>query len=170
MGDPTYYRGSFWRCAILATASMPFLLWRLGKRWRAQNVAAGTRYDVPPGRKVRIFIAGGVLTSVYAAALLFYLFSWTIVGPAGIEQRRPWDHMDHSFDQIRSLETIPGGMRSDKLVKNGPWYNVVFNDGRSFSFGDDNEGCSETEQSAIAKFIAERSGQTWLVRADARPR
>ena len=112
-----------------------------------------------------------ILGLIYAAALLFYLFSWAFIGPAGIEQRLPWGHNDHSFDQITSLEMIPGGMRSDKLVKNGPWYSVEFADNsRSFTFGDDNEGCSEAELSAMAKFIAQRSGKLWRVRADARPR
>ncbi len=160
----------FCACAILAAASMPLLLWRFGKRWHAQDVAAGTRYDVRPGHKASVLIKGSILGLIYAGALLLYLFSWTIVGPSGIEQRMPWSHKEHSFDQIASLEMIPDGMRSDELVKNGPWFNVVFTDGRSFAFGHDNEGCAVTDMSAIATYIAEQSGQSWRVRVDARPR
>ena len=135
---------------------MPLLLWRFGKRWHAQDVAAGTRYDVRPGHKASVLIKGSILGLIYAGALLLYLFSWTIVGPSGIEQRMPWSHKEHSFDQIASLEMIPDGMRSDELVKNGPWFNVVFTDGRSFAFGHDNEGCAVTDMSAIATYIAEQ--------------
>ena len=114
-------------------------------------------------------IAGSALLLVYAAALLFYLCSWTNVGPAGIEERLPWGRRTHSFDQVASLEMIPDGMHSNTLAQSGPWHKVTFVDGRNFTFGEDNEGCSKVEASAIATFIALQSRQTWRVQPDAKP-
>jgi hypothetical protein len=146
---------------------------RLAKRWKAKDAAAGTRYDPfrnRPFGKLGPMVAGGALAFVYASALAFYLFSWTVVSPAGIEDRLPWGRRNHAFDQIASLEVIPDGMHSNELARYGPLHTVTFADGRKFTFGDENEGCSKAEVSTIAKFIAERSKQTWRVRADARPR
>jgi hypothetical protein len=70
----------------------------------------------------------------------------------------------HTFDQIVALEMIPSGEYSNELQRNGPWYNVTFSDGRSFNFGGDNEGSSESQLAAIAKYVAERSGQEWRMR------
>ena len=38
------------------------------------------------------------------------------MGPDGIEQHLPWTARDHSFQDIKSLETIPDGERSDSIV------------------------------------------------------
>jgi hypothetical protein len=153
-------------CFIAAAVSMPLFTRGLRERRKAQDAAAGTRYDPfrrHPLLKI-VHFKGYLLILVYAAALLFYLFSWTIVSPAGIEERFPWGSRAHRFDQIYALETIPSGEHNETLQKTGPWFNVTFRDGRSFSFGHDNEGLSESESAAIAKYLAERSGKEWQTR------
>jgi hypothetical protein len=115
-----------------------------------------------------MLLGTGVLAITYAVPLVFYLFSWSVVGPAGIEEHLPWGRRSYSFDQIAFLETIPSGMHSSKVPGDGPWYFVRFVDGRTFGFGDE-EGCSEADFSTIATFIAGQSGQAWRVRPDAQP-
>jgi hypothetical protein len=162
----------FCACAILSAVTLPLLMTRLRIRWNAADAAAGTRFDPFRNRlggKVGIFVAGGALLLIYAAALLLYLRCWDEVGPAGIQGRMPWGRKCHSFDQITSLKMIPSGMHSDGVARDGPWRRVVFVDGHTFIFGHENEGCSEAEVSAIARFIAERSGHAWRALADAGP-
>jgi hypothetical protein len=113
---------------------------------------------------------GLLLGVVYAAALVFYLFSWTVLGPDGIEERLPWTTFNHSFQDVGSLEMIPDGERSDSIKQNGPWYSINFKSGRSITLSDDIEGSTRTELSAMAAFIADRSGLAWARRSDARPR
>lgn len=129
-------------------------------------MVAGTQY-VPfggqPGRIWKYMIRGGLYFFVYAVALFFYLFSWDEIGPGGIIQRVPWGRRSHSFDEIASLEMIPAKMRSDELVRDGPWHRVWFTDGRDFTFAHDNEGCTEADLVATARFIAKRSGKRWAV-------
>jgi hypothetical protein len=156
----------FCACAITSMLSVPFLMKRFRDRWNARDAAVGTKYDPfcdRPGRKVGLMLKGGALALIYAAALPFYLYSWTIVTPGGIELQSPWGHRNYTFTQVRSLQIIPAGMRSDKLRKNGPWYQVEFADGRNFTFSSDNEGSRESEQSAIATFIAKHTGRSWQV-------
>ncbi len=145
---------------ILSVAPLPLLIMRFRRRWDAEDAAAGTQYDPfagRPGWKVRIFVRSGLLALIYGIGLPFYLFSWTVVGPAGIDQRLPWGHRNRSFDKIKSLELTP-------------WHKVVFVDGPSFTFGENNEGCSQADVSAMESLIAERSGQKWRVLPDAKPR
>ena len=162
----------FCASAFLSALSLPFLMKRFGRRWNAADAAVGTRYDPfrgRPGGLAMMLLAGSALALIYGVALLFYVCSWTVVGPAGIEERLPWGRRSHSFDQIASLEMIPGGMHSDEVARDGPWHRIVFVDDRNFTFGNGNEGCSEAEISAIATFIAKQSRQTWRVRPDAKP-
>ena len=105
---------------------------------------------------------------VYGVSLVFYVRSWTIIGPGGIEQQLPWGRVVHGFDQIESLETIPGGMRSDSIAKKRPWYSVRLNSGRSVTLEMENEGCTESELSAIAAYVAEQSGKPWMRGPDSR--
>lgn len=163
----------FCACAFLAAVSLPFVMTRLRKRWNAQDAAAGTQYDPyrdRPLAKIGPFLAGGILAVLYGIALLAYFSDWTVVGPAGIDERFLWRRRAHSFDQIKSLEIVSRALRRDEdhLVGNsGPWHKVEFTDGRIFDFGPENEGCSDADISAIEKFIADRSGKTWRVRGGA---
>jgi hypothetical protein len=159
----------FCATAFLAAITMPLFMVPLSKRWRAKDAELGSRYDPfrnRPFGKARIFLAGGALALIYAAALLAYVSCWDDIGPAGIVDRLPWVTKKHGFDQIASLETIPAGMHSDGVARDGPWYRINFTDGGNFTFGHENEGCSDDDISAIAKFIAERSKQAWQVRPD----
>lgn len=162
----------FCACAILSALSLPVLLRPVQKRWRAQDAASGTVY-VPfqnrPFGKVGILISGSLLAVIYASALAFYLSSWTVVSTSGIESRAMWKRRSHSFDHVRSLDTIPAGMRSDKSAQDGPWYCVSFDDGSSFTFSEDNEGCSDSDLVEIAEFISTKAQRQRYTREDARP-
>jgi len=161
----------FCACAILAATTMALLLRFLRKRWNAQDAAAGTQYDPylnRPLAKAGPYIAGSALVLIYSAALLIYLFSWAFVGPNGIAEHSLWIRRNHAFDQVMLLETIPHGTSRTAASKDGPQYTVFFTDGRKFSISIDNEGCSEADVSAIAKYIAERSNKQRLVRAGGR--
>ena len=159
----------FCATAILAATTMAIFLVPLRKRWIAKDATLGSQYDPfrnRPFGKARVFLAGGALALIYTAALFAYLTCWTDIGPAGIVDRLPWVCKKHGFDQIASLETIPAGMHSNSVARDGPWYRVNFTDGGNFTFGHENEGCPDADISAIAKFIAERSKQAWQVRPD----
>jgi hypothetical protein len=117
-----------------------------------------------------LLFKGLLLLAVYATGLVFYLFSWTIVGPAGIEQRLPWTMLHHEYEDIVSLEMIPDGQRSESIRQNGPWYSIKFKSGRSITLSPDNEGITREELIAMSAYIADRAGRTWLRRSDARRR
>ena len=101
---------------------------------------------------------------------MFYLLSWETVGPDGIEQHLPWTTLHHSFQDVSALETIPNSERSDALKQNGPWYSVKLRSGRSITWSLDNEGMTHDELTAMATFVARRSGLAWARRSDARAR
>lgn len=163
----------FCASGITSAVSAPFVFKRFGARWRAADAAAGTRYDpyrARPVAKALFMLKGVVLAMIYASALLFYLFSWTTVGQDGIEDRWLWRRSFYAFDQIASLRSIPSGMRSEESGHEGPWYRVEFADHRSVTFGRENEGCSDADLNAVATFLAQRSGESWQVPGDAKPR
>jgi len=100
-------------------------------------------------------------------ALYAYLSCWTIVGPAGIDERTPWGRRTHSLDQVTSLEIVSRALRRDDehLIGNdGPWHKVEFVDGKVFDFGPENEKLFRGDISVIENFIAQQSGKTWRVR------
>src|SRR6266566_9497483 len=108
----------FGAVAVMASVSLPVIARPLRSRWRREDAALGTRYDYFHARPVTrfVFISRGILLLlIYASGLTFYLFSWTAIGPAGIEQRLPWGTLHHSFGDIMSLEVIPAGERSDAM-------------------------------------------------------
>ncbi len=163
----------FCAAALMAAVTAPFLLGALRKRWNREDAAQGSRFDPFAGRPVRralFLIRGGLLVIVYLAALLFYLRSWVVIGPAGIEQHLPWATLHHSFQDIATLETIPEGQRSDSLRQDGPWYSISLQSGRAMTWSLDNEGITREELAAIARFVAERSGRAWERWSDARAR
>jgi hypothetical protein len=163
----------FGAMAVMAAVTVPLLTRPLRRMWAREDAALGTRYDPfhnRPGKRVLLVVQGFLLLAIYASALLFYLFSWEIIGPDGIEQRLPWTTRHHSFQDIVSLETIPDGERSESITQEGPWYRITFKSGRSISWGSDNEGCTRDELSAMATFIADRSGRAWARRRDSRAR
>ena len=163
----------FGAMAVMAAATIPVMMKPLRKRWEREDIERGTRYDPFFGRSVNrvlLFIKGFLLLLVYASALIFYLFSWTIIGTDGIKQRLPWGTLRHSFQDIASLETIPDGWRSESLVQNGPWFSINLRSGRTITLSDDNEGITPEELAGVTSFIASRSGLDWVRRRDAHPR
>jgi hypothetical protein len=157
----------------MAAATVPLIIRPLRKVWAREDADLGSRYDpfhCVLALRVLFFVKGLLLLAVYAAALVFYLFSWTKVGPDGIEQRLPWATLNHTFGDILSLEMIPDGERSESLRQNGPCYSVTFKGGRYLSLSADNEGTTHEELRALTAYIADRSGLRWARRADARAR
>lgn len=163
----------FGAVAVMTSVTVPLIMGPLRRKWKHEDAALGSRYDPFAGRpgKPALFLLRGIfLLIVYAAALPFYLLSWETVGPDGIEQRLAWVTLHHSFQDIASLETIPAGERSESLRQNGPWYSIELRSGRSITWSLDNEGTTQDELTAIATFVAQRSGLAWATRSDARAR
>ncbi len=158
---------------VMTAATFPLITRPLWKVWTREDAELGTRYDPFQGRplkRTRLMVKALMRLVLYAAALLFYLFSWDIIGPDGIVEHLPWATLNHSYQDISSLETIPNGQRSESISQDGPWYSVKFKGGRSLTLSDDNEGTTLEELSAMTAFIAERSGLVWTRRSDARRR
>jgi hypothetical protein len=161
----------FCAMAVMTAVTVPFIIRPLQRVWTHEDAALGAQHDPIHGRprmRVLFFVKGFLLLAVYAAGLVFYLFSWTIIGPEGIEEKLPWTTLKHSFRDIGSLETIPDGQRSESLRQDGPWYCINLKSGRSIDLSDGNEGCTRDELSAMTTFIADRSGLAWRRRSDAR--
>jgi len=163
----------FGAVAVMATVTVPFLTRPLRKLWSQEDASLGTRYDPfhdqTAGRFLFV-IKGSLLLVVYALGLIFYMFSWSTIGPDGIEERLPWKTRKHPFRDIVWLEMIPKGERSESIRQNGPWYSVQFRGGRYMTLSGDNEGCGPDELRAITAYIAERSQLKWERRRDARAR
>jgi hypothetical protein len=158
--------------AVMACVTVPLILGPLQRRWQHEDAALGTRYNPlhdRPLARAGYTVKGWLLVVIYAFALVFYLFSWTTIGPDGIEERVPWTTRTRSFQNIKSLETIPVGQRSDSIAQPGPWYSMNFRSGGSLTLSLDNEGTTPEELTAITSLIAKQSGLAWLPRPDARP-
>jgi hypothetical protein len=150
--------------AVLTCVTTPVILSPLRKAWAREDIELGTLYDPfrdRPIKRTLFFLQGALLLSIYASALVFYLFSWTTIHSDGIDQRLPWTTLHHSFQDIETLETIPEGKRSDSLVQNGPWYSIMFRSGRYVTFSLDNEGLDTNQLREITAFIAKQSGISW---------
>jgi hypothetical protein len=163
----------FGAVAVLTALSLPVLLIPLLRRWNRTDAAAGTRFDPFRDRPVKmaaLLVGGTLLLVIYGVSLAFYLFSWTMVGPGGIEPRRPWGRRHYTYAQIESLETIPEGMRSEALRQNGPWYSLKFRDGFHTEWSLDNEDMTPEDLTAVTTFVAARSGLPWARRRDAHDR
>lgn len=163
----------FGAMAVMAATTLPLIIRCLQKAWRREDAALGGRYDPfrnQPFKLRLIIVRGFLLLAVYGAALVFYLFSWTKIGPEGIQEHLPWTTLHLSFQDIASLEMVPEGERSESLRKNGPWYSVEFESGRFITLSDDNEGITRDELRAMAVYIADRSGRAWVRRRDSRIR
>jgi hypothetical protein len=161
----------FGAMTVLTAVTVPLVLLPVQRKWARADVAFGTRYDPfhgRPGKRRVLLVKGSFLMVVYAAGLFCYLFSWERVGPEGIQQRLPWTTLNHSFQDIESLETVPEGERSDSISRSGPWYSIKFKSGRSITLSEANEGCTRAELSAMTAFIADRSGLPWVRRGDSR--
>jgi hypothetical protein len=161
----------FGAMAVMAAVALPLIGRPIEKLWAREDAALGTRYDPFHGRRVKrglFFVKAFLLLVIYASALVFYLLSWTKIGPDGIEEHLPWTTLTLSFQDIVSLETIPEGERSESITQNGPWYSIRFKSGRSISLSDDNEGTTPDELRAMTTYIADRSGLRWTRRSDAR--
>ena len=159
--------------AVMATVTLPLIAGPLRRRWKHEDAALGSRYDPFAGQPVKhpmFVLKTFLLLIVYASALIFYLLSWETIGPDGIVQHLPWTTLHHSFQDIASLETIPDGERSESLKQNGPWYSIKLRSGRSIEWSLENEGITQDELTAIATFVARRSGLAWAGRSDARAR
>lgn len=163
----------FGAAAVLTCVTLPVVMWTLQRVWRREDGSSGPEANPLRGRSIGrglLLLKGLILTLLYALGLIFYLSSWTRVGPAGIEQRLPWGVLEHPFSAIASLETIPAGWRSDVLVQNGPWYSIRLRSGRVVTLSTDNEGTTRVELVQIAEFISQRSGVEWEIRGDAHRR
>jgi len=159
----------FCAAAVMAAVTFPLLTWPLQQVWNRNDAALGTRYNPFHGRPAKrglLLVKGFLLLAIYAAGLVFYLFSWTMIGPDGIEQRLPWTTLKHSYQDIVSLETIPDGERSESITQDGPWYSIKLKSGRFITLSDDNEGSTREELVAMTSYIADRSGLTWVRRSD----
>ena len=155
--------------ALMASVTVPLITGPLQRRWKREDAASGSRYDPFAGRPAEhaLFVFKGVLVLiVFAAAPMLYLFSWETIGPDGMEKHLPWKTLHYSFQDIASLETIPDGERSHSLKQNGPWYSINLRSGRSISWSLENEGITQDELTAIATFVAQRSGLAWVRRSD----
>jgi hypothetical protein len=160
----------FGACGVAAAALTPLATAPLRRRWRAQDAAEGTRFDLfhnRPAARVVLYIKGTLLVGIYLISLVFYLLSWTVIGPDGVDEHLPWGVRHHALSSIASLTVIPDGFHVDSLAKNGPWYEVGFEEGRRVTFGEDNEGISKPELAAAAEFLASRSGRAWQIARDA---
>jgi hypothetical protein len=163
----------FGGAAVMAAFTLPVILMPMKRRWKRADAESGTRYDPfhnRPVKRIIIFVQGTVLLFVYGACLVFYLLSWTTIGPDGITERVPWGTRHHSFKDIESLERIPDGMRSEALTQNGPWYNIKLRGDRRIDLSLDNEGVTLDDLTAMTDFVAVRSGRSWATRSDARAR
>jgi hypothetical protein len=161
----------FCACAVVSAVTTPFLMAPLRKRWIEEDLVHGSRHDPFHGSRIRwiaVAIQSGALLLIYSAAFVFYLNSWTMVSRAGIDLKLPWGRKHYDFAQIRLLQMVPPAMRSETAAKNGPWYNVEFNDGRAEDFSADNEGLTASEQLAVAEFIAKQCNMAWQIYPDAR--
>lgn len=159
--------------ATMAIVTCPFLLRPFQRAWAREDAESETRFDFFHDRpqKRRLLIVKGFLGfAVYASGLVFYLSSWTTIDVEGIQERMPWGRLNHSFQEIASLETVPDGERSESLVQNGPWYSINLKSGRRIWMSLDNEGSDRETLQSLADFIARRSGLTWVRRRDSRPR
>jgi hypothetical protein len=176
-GGPWVLRPStparFGAMAVLASVTAAYLDRPLRRLWAKQDAALGSRYDPfrgRPGRRGRLILQTVPLLLLYAAALVFYLGSWTTIHMGGIDERLPWALRHHAFRDVASLETIPDGERSDSLREAGPWYAIHLRTGRTLTLNLQNEGTTHEELAAIAAFVADRTGLRWERRADARYR
>lgn len=163
----------FGAVAVLTAVTLPALLTPLQQRWSRLDAEAGTRYDPfrdRPASRFGLLLKAGLLLVIYAASLLFYLFSWTTVGPGGIEQQLPWGRRSYTYQQVATLETIPEGMRSEALRQNGPWYHLEFRDGLHTNWSLDNEGLTPDDLTAVTAYVSARTGLPWSRRSDARDR
>lgn len=163
----------FGAVAVMASVTVPIIAGLLRRMWEREDAAPGSRYDPfagRPGKRALFVLKGALLLLIYAASLMFYLLSWTKIGPDGIVQRLPWSTLHHSFQDVALLKTIPDGERSDSLKQNGPWYSIKLRSGRSITLSLDNEGTTPDELTAMTTFVAERSGLTWGRRRDTRSR
>lgn len=159
----------FGAVGVMACLTAPLITDFLRRRWANEDAALGSRYDPfrgRPGQRALFVLRGGALLLVYAASLMFYLLSWTRIGPDGIEQRLPWTRLRHDFGDVVSLTTIPDGERSESLRQNGPWYSIELRSGRTIILSLDNEGTRPDELEAMATFVADRSGLSWVTRSD----
>lgn len=157
-------------CAAFTAASMGFIMLvraPFRKRRNAVGTAAGTghvSFYRQPFAKTKVFIANFAMVVVLASMVTFYFRSWTVFEPGGIEVQSPWGYKKYSYDQIKSLETVPDGFRSGPTA--GPSYTITLDHGLVINLSLRNEGCSKTDLSAIAAFIAEQSKRTWQLQDD----
>jgi hypothetical protein len=137
--------------------------------WARADARMGTRYDPfvgkQPGRIVLFALGCLLLLAIYTLSIPAYLFSWTAIGPSGIEDHRPWPWTTrhYSFNDIASLENIPRGEKSKVMTsRDGPWYSITMTDGRTIELCDSCEGTTHEELAAIADFIAKQTGLKWM--------
>jgi hypothetical protein len=163
----------FGAMAVMSAATLPVVLQLLRKACGSKDAALGAQYDPLHGRPLirgLLFFKAFLLFAVYASALVFYLFSWKMIGPDGIEEHLPWTTRKHSFQDIVSLETIPDGERSESIRQDGPWYSIKFKNGPPITLSEDNEACTHDELLAMTTYIADRSGLKWERKSDAQKR
>ena len=133
----------------------------------------GSTYDPfrdQPIKRVLFVLKGALLLLIYAGGLVLYLGSWTVIGPAGIDEHLPWTTRHHSFQEILSLQHVPDGHRSEAYKQNGPWYRLGLPGDRSIWLGLDNEGTTRDDLAAVAGFVAKRTGLSWVMPGDTRVR
>ena len=158
----------FGAAAILTIVTVPVMASFLRKKGGMGPHSVADPHDGRPIRTFRVYVAGILSFVVSAAALVFYLLSWHVIGPKTIEVHLPWIINEYSYQDIRSLKEIPLGMRSESILQDGPWHEIEFHNGQTISLSLDNERLSATALANIAKHVAEQSGKQWTARKDAR--
>lgn len=154
---------------VLSAVTMQLICGPLRRRYRKEDAALGTRYDPYHGRHAALYIKAGLLLVLYAAALAFYLFSWTGIGPGGIDEHFPWTIRHHPFPEIAALETNSTRARS-WASPGGPEHSIRLQSGRTIEFSLDNEGVTTDDLDVLTKFISSQTGLAWQERSDPRGR
>lgn len=162
----------FGAVALMVPVTLPLFLRPFRQVWKRDDATLGGQHAPLDGQTETprpFLIQASFLLAIYATAFVFYLFSWEMIGPDGIEQHLPWTTLTHSYRDIASLKTIPDGDRSDSIRQDGPWYSITLTSGRYITLSHDNEGSTDEELRAMAAYVAKRSGLNWVRRSDARP-
>ncbi len=154
----------FGACTVLSAVTVPFVLRPLTMRWREED-----RGRPAPRSRASLVFQASLLFVVYLATGAFYLLGWSSFSPDGISVCTPLGTRSHLYEDVARLLVIPPGYQ-DGPNKPGPEFAIEFHDERWAYFGLHNEGASVEDVEAIARMVAELSGEAWELNPRARPR
>lgn len=160
--------------AFLTIITVPFVLLPYRKKWQADDIKSGTRYDATSQwsllRRIAVFTAAAVLVVVYAFGLILYCTVSTVIGPEEIRQSTFFQPRTYQWSDIVQLTMIPKGYRSDRRKQNGPVYWIHLSDQKEIEFSPQNEGISEKNALEIKEFIQRKSFRQFQPRLRLRKR